>query len=356
VILISDLHVHRWPEFDTLVTVGKRTMSARLLDTLKPLRAATDYALEHGHEDLVVTGDLMHKMGIIDVESYNAAFSAIRRAARKGLRVWLLRGNHDHASHDGRVHSLEAFSAIPGVVVPKDGIHRVGKIDCAFISYSDNRAATIAKARKLGGDLVAFMHHGFEGAKILNPTTEYVVKEPLSPRTIGKRFRHVYSGHYHAQQFPWKNVEYVGSTMEHTRNDRSWFPKGFLEMTVEDGHAHAKSVAVATPRFVVIDEQTYRKGNAMMVLARGNFVDYKLTEQENAEEVREYLLSLGARGVKTLPWTPPVATKQHKSRIMVTPGMTMRGLVRRTVRRRAGKLDTEALETLMLDIMKEAGE
>lgn len=347
----SDLHCHIFPEHDYVDP--ERGFSARLGDCLDVLRLVRKRAEKVDAGAVVFGGDLFHKMGIINVEVFNRTFNAVRDLA-KDFDVYLLDGNHDHASRDGSIHSLQPFSAIPRVFVPGEAAVTLKahgeSVDVAFFPYSDNRERLLAGVKKYSGRPLAFMHHGFEGARV-GSVLEYVVKEPLSPRQVGKHFGMVFSGHYHRMQFVHDNVMYIGSSLEHTRSDATSEEKGFLVIDT-DTPRDPQFVPVKKPKFVVSNSVGLFTGSHEEL--KGNFVDFQLDKNEDPREVEPLLKKAGVRGIKFLPYAPPRTFSKSDKRVDVKAGMGLEAVILEGVRRRHGKLNRKKLQRLMMDVLKEA--
>ena len=346
----ADFHLHRWPEHDHIDK--KLGYSARLADCAGVIDAMVLTAERENADALVIPGDLFHKSGIIETEVFNVAFDRLSYAGKR-KQVYLMRGNHDHADKAGKVHSLHAFRSIEGVSVVENEIVRIvgkhGPQDFAFVAYDDNRERLTALAKKLKGDLPAFMHVGFRDA-VIGSTIEFPVKEPLNPFEIGKLFAFVYSGHYHKLQFVANNVMYIGSPLEHTRSDVTGDQKGFLVIDT-DNLSNPKFVPYKAPRFIRMSMKSRWEE------ADGNFVDYQLgpdTHQE-AEEVHANLIDYGARGINIHPYVEPKAKlKKSDRRVQVAAGMSIKEVVARAAKKRAGGLDPKKLKHLMYEVLREA--
>lgn len=353
ILLVSDVHSFKWAEFDTIdPTIG---YSSRLDDCLEVWRKVRKIAEKHHVDQIIALGDIFHKMGIIEVETYNRTFQEVQKTAQIS-DVLLLHGNHDHADRLGTQHSLMPFSAIKNVtVVQESGLFTIKpfrgpSLDVMMIPYIDNKEQAMATAKKARGDLLCFTHLGFEGA-FVGSAIEYLVKEPLSPAEFGKLFRFVFSGHYHRLQYVHDNVMYVGSPLEHTRSDVTDDEKGVLILDTDKPDSPT-FVPLGLPRFLRVEEletSTQKVTN--------NFIDYQLAFKEEAEEVKRELLRRGARGIRILPYVSEEerqARSDKTKRIKINTSMSMVDIVRKAVKKRHGQLDKDQLEAIMLDILNQA--
>lgn len=348
----ADIHIHKFVEFDFIDP--KRQISRRLADGLEVIFRLGEHADKIGARNVLIVGDLFHKMGIIEVETYNLAFFAIKILAEKH-EVHLVRGNHDQATKDGSQHSLMPFATIPHVHVhdgPFTLKDRGESVDVAFIPYSDDEDATMAKVKKLAGRDIAFMHHGFRGAHV-GSTLEHIVKEPLDPVRVGKRFKFVFSGHYHKLQYVAKNVMYIGSPMEHTRSDITEEGKGFLVIDTNRPR-DPKFIPLNLPRFVSAHGE---EGWAFLKeIAPGNYVDFLLDKGMPSKDVVAGLKKYKARGWVIHPYVEPKRIKEKSERrVDVVAGMGMEKIVRAAaVKRCPPALNAKRLKRIMLDALREA--
>lgn len=352
----ADIHNHKFAEFDFIDP--KLGFSRRLADCLEVLYHLGRHAKKVSATNVLIVGDLFHKMGIIEVETYNLVFMAVQALAKDHL-VHLVRGNHDQATKDGAQHSLFPFSAIPNVHVHDGPFTLKDKgesVDVAFIPYSDDEERTMKRVKKLSGRPIAFMHHGFRGSRV-GSTLEHVVKEPLDPVKVGKHFDFVYSGHYHTLQFVHKNVMYIGSPMEHTRSDITEDGKGIIIVNTEK-LTMPDVIQLDLPRFVgLAGVEGWSFAEGKRGLARGNFVDFQLDQEvTSSKEVEEHLKKNGARGWMIHPYVEPKRKKEKSERrVDVVAGMGVEKIVRAAAKKRCPPtLNAKRLERLMLEVLREA--
>lgn len=349
IVVASDLHCFKWPEFDFVDPL--EGCSRRLVDCLSVFDAIDKVCQEREILNVVLPGDLFHKMGIVEVETYNRTFQKAENSAKKS-KLYMVKGNHDQADRAGKQHSLYPFNAIKGVKVFAEStvqtLSQDGEsVDVAFIPYCDNRAQLMATVKELAGPPLAFMHVGFDGAAV-GSTVEYRVKEPLSPVQVGKHFDFVYTGHYHKLQFVHDNVMYIGSPLEHSRADVTGDQKGILIVDTED---------LANPEFIPLKSLPRflkASGDVDLDVLAWNFVDYQLDQNQKAEDVAAELLP-HVRGLRLQPYVEPQPKlRKTERRIRVKSGMSMPAIVKEAVRKRHGGLNQKRLERMMLDILREA--
>lgn len=348
ILLTADLHIHKWREFAQL----KGGVNDRLLDGVSVLTDIDRYAMRHGIDDVIIAGDLFQKRAVLDVETFNLVFDTIKRTDR---RWWLLDGNHDQATKDGRIHSLEPFNALSNVNVVGRSSHTIGYTRFDFFPYRDDEKSVMEELRKANRSSkalpVAIMHHGFKGARV-GSALEYEVKEPLDPQAVlNFGYDFVFSGHYHTRQHLADNLMYIGAPCEHTRHDRSNRKRGFLLFNVDTKKVTV--VPLKKPRFVTVYPHGEHK-NYPEELVKGNFVDLVLEEEDPATVD---VVKHNARGVN-VEIEPRVKLKKHKQRLDIDPSTDPRKVVELYVQwaldQERTKLDPELLKRVGLDLIREA--
>lgn len=348
----ADLHLHKWREFAQL----KNGVNDRLLDGIGVLQSMESYAVSHGIKHAIFAGDLSHKRGWLDVELFNMAYDFFRRSA---LYWWLLDGNHDQATKDGRIHSLESLAALSNICVTGRSLHLINNVPFDFFPYRDDEKTVMEDLRKANrnkrANPVAIMHHGFKGARV-GSSLEYEVKEPLDPQAVlNVGYDFVFSGHYHTRQHLAPNLMYIGAPCEHTRHDRSKRKRGFLVFNTAT--KDVRVVPLKTPRFVElkIEDPDVDWNLVGKEDIEGHFIDLTIPEEDSGAVER--LMKNGARGVN-VEIEPRVVLKAQKRRLDIDPSTDPRTVVEKyvawSVDHERTKIDSELLKRVGLDLIKEA--
>lgn len=362
IILVSDLHIHAWPEF---AKPHKYATNDRLWDCVTVLDDVRKYAVEHDIKHVLVGGDVFHKPGVVHTEPFKLVAQRLDRMRRDGLTVYCVDGNHDHANRSGSIHAVQALghAGLVKDVPVAHGFVNWWLDDDVLVqgfSYCDSRdtlrkrmdAANVglgyrlAKARTIG-----LFHHGFAGAKV-GSVLEYVVKEDIDPTWLN-RFDVVFSGHYHTRQMIGgnKRATYIGSPMEFTRSDKDLLnDKGFL---VYDAESNTwELVPLKRPLFVTIDQDMLDNGGAGEA-AVGNFVDVKWEHYDGgAEALEKDCMEAGARGVKLLNVSKKRTSKAI--RLDIDPTLDSKTVLQRYLKHRASEdatITPKELLPLGLDLL-----
>ncbi len=353
VALFSDLHAHKWREFSKLTSEG---VNDRLVDCVSVLTAIDRYCQKHGIEHILCLGDLFHKRAILDVETFNLVFKTVARSKSKW---WLMDGNHDQATKDGRIHSLEPFAELKNVKVNVgSGPEKVGDIFVDFFPYQDNEKEVMAELESMkrlaNRGSIACMHHGFKGARV-GSSLEYEVKEPLDPKLVVKMgYDFIFSGHYHHEQYLAPNLMYLGAPLEHTRHDKSNGERGFKVYDTKE--KTVKRVRLKRPRFITYKNEGKWKRIIIDEEVKGNFVDL-VTDDEDPSSYVKALLNAGARGVEVKP-IQDVSEQKMVKRLDVDPTTDPKEVVKKyakwAVKNGKTKLNADELVETALELIKES--
>lgn len=299
--LISDPHAHKWSMYSSVNTDGVNSRLRIILDEMA--RAATTLQ-SLGGNTLVIAGDIFHVRGAIDPEVLNPTQDVFRQIMDMGVHIEMIPGNHDLAGKEttalgSSIQTLsETFSA-EGSIRVFNTPTLLGKTSqtpgraflpwCPdtnrLINQAEDLAAEAAKSGLENYDL--FIHAGIDGVLPNMPD------HGLSAERLAKLgFRHVFAGHYHNHKDLGGGVFSIGATTHQTWGDVNT-RAGFLIIEDDGTVRHYDSHA---PKFVDIsglDE------DEMQMQADGNYVRFRGASMkgEEVKELREWLFSIGAKGV-----------------------------------------------------------
>ncbi|GAI86653.1 unnamed protein product [marine sediment metagenome] len=129
----SDLHSHNYARYSTPIN----GVNSRLVDGLNVIHEVKDFCVENTVKNAFFLGDLFHARFKIDVEVFNAVYSALAKFQDEGIMLWLLAGNHDFAILRRKISSIGTFEDIAEVILkPRheiiDGVH------FCFLPYCEN--------------------------------------------------------------------------------------------------------------------------------------------------------------------------------------------------------------------------
>src|SRR5207237_5940882 len=116
--------IHRWVENYGLLDPAP-VLSTRLLDFIKSLSSAIDWALENDVHLVVIAGDIFKNRDPTPTVQREFA-RCIRKLSAAGLPTFIIVGNHDVPNALQRANTVEIYSAlaVPHVTVAhKPGSH-----------------------------------------------------------------------------------------------------------------------------------------------------------------------------------------------------------------------------------------
>lgn len=212
VLIFSDLHVH-----------PHKRSNKRLEDCLAALEWVFQTAKDRKIENIIFGGDLFHDRQKIEVYTYQRTFEVFNKWMKQRIfNIYLLLGNHDLWFNDKTsISSVVPLSALPNVhVISQPSRIEIDGHNWDFIPYTHNPIEAIEYFKNLHSMLeYAIGHIALDGA-ILHGTQQSDVAIEHDGDMIRvsaalfDHYRHVFLGHYHAEQKVNKKVEYVGSPLQ----------------------------------------------------------------------------------------------------------------------------------------------
>lgn len=176
---------------------------------------------------LIIAGDLNDTKDILRGKCANAMIESMKYAKTKGVKVYILIGNHDLLNEKGDAHSLN-FLRPYATILDTPGKLVIPGLTAYYIPYQ-NELGKVRRAFEAipKGELV-IMHQGILGAYM----GEYVVdKTSVAPEELVDW--KVISGHYHRHQTV-GTVTYIGSPYSTTFAEAGDGVKGF-QILFENG-------------------------------------------------------------------------------------------------------------------------
>jgi len=288
--VLSDTHNHNWSAF---ATTGADGINSRLHMILAETERCAAEVLNAGGDTMYHGGDLFHVRGSIAPTVLNPTMDCYRSIIESGVNIIINAGNHDlEGKEASRVSS--AITALEGIgcTVVNKPIVRGSMMIVPWIPKLDDLKMTLEVTTKLeradhdllihapvDGVIAGLPDHGMDGAYLAS---------------LG--YRRVFSGHYHYHKEVAPNVYSIGSLTPQTWSDIN-AKAGFLIVTDERVKWHASHA----PSFVEIDAST--DPDDVPLIVDGNYVRCRITSSKSSdvEAMREYLTSVGAKGVVILP-------------------------------------------------------
>ena len=223
-------------------------ISDRLGDQMRVWGAMVERLASLKVEDLWIVGDLVDN-DRLDAVVYKAVVAALANAVRRGLRVFLVPGNHEMHDAAGAHYILEGLSSLPGVTVcagselaPIKVGHGVNLWPLA--ARSDDAAVEIIRAANRKADPrrdFLVIHQQILGAA--NGT--WIAPSGISPADYN-HFGYVIAGHFHRpQQF--QGGRYLGAPMQFNYGDAGEARGFYVATWSTDTDAATKLVWQAQP-------------------------------------------------------------------------------------------------------------
>lgn len=300
-VVLSDPHCHKWSLYSTTLASG---VNSRLQLILDEMNRAAETLLAAGGSTLVIAGDIFHVRGSIDPEVLNPAQDVIRGIMDQGISIEMIPGNHDLAGKEttalgSSIQTLsETFSA-EGSIRVFNTPSLLGKTAIsagrAFLPWCPDNQRLINQAEELAAeaaksnlkDYDLFIHAGIDG--VLPGMPDHGL---TAARLQALGFRNVFAGHYHNHKDLGGGVYSIGATTHQTWGDVNT-RAGFLLVNDDGTVQHYDSNA---PKFVDISGLSETD---MEIDAIGNYARFRgaAMKTEDVKELREWLLSVGAKGV-----------------------------------------------------------
>ncbi|MFL5732717.1 MAG: exonuclease SbcCD subunit D [Chloroflexia bacterium] len=301
-------------------------LSTRLLDFIKSLNAAIDWALENDIHLVVIAGDIFKNRDPTPTVQREFA-RLIRRLSEAGMPTFIVVGNHDVPNTWKRANSVEIYSvlAVPQVTIAhQPGLHvidtRVGKVQVValpwlsrsfVLSSSDNRNLSPDELNRKTLELIEefidrqveeldptlpsilVAHASVQGAVFSSERDIMLGQDVVIPKSIiaNPRFDYVAMGHIHKFQvlsYGRPPIVYPGS-LERIDFGEEKDKKGFVLVEIgEPGEDGAREVThtfqeVAARPFLTIKVNADRESPTEEVLRR---------IEERAEDAREAVVRL----------------------------------------------------------------
>ncbi len=344
VVVLADIHSHAFAQFATILPGGR---NSRLQAVLDAIEGVAKFCQQNEVEGLFMLGDLFHSRTKIEVDTYSSTWLAVKALCESVDYAFLLVGNHDQASQNGRIHSLEAFREFAHVI-DQPTIERVGPITFAAHPFTTNmqRWNSFVKMMPSGLDFFLF-HQGISEAQVGAYNISIKAEVSYTDLPVDKA-RWLLGGHYHRHQWLGdKGVGYVGSLLQHNFGEKDE-QKGFLYF--EHDTKPPKFISSSAPEFVEYDsgESFYEDmaARAQDPQAPWNCGDYiKVVEctQEEVDFISKEFPQIQVEGIKE--------TKHSENRITDEMVTSDRKLLEAFIDQTKTVLDKEALMRVGLEML-----
>lgn len=257
--LSADLH---YDLFQNISLLEDDLLTCRAKEIDKVFKDIIDRTCGLGIQHHFVIGDALHKRNIRSDAVNTLLYTRLKYAKSKGLKVYLIVGNHDQAHVAGQVHAFGTFHDVATVidtpqVITLDGID----FYCLpYEEYKGSKKSIELLLKNKNPNRVLLAHVGIKDASLSG--FDHVSKEPLSLDDLQvDKFLYSYFGHYHLPQKLGKNAMYVGSPCQHSLSDKL-VERGFVEVELV---LDKKWKAVNTRH--VVESPTFREVKAKEYVA-----------------------------------------------------------------------------------------
>jgi len=283
-LVVSDVHFHRWQYGSTIVD----GYNSRLLGQLKYFFLLRDICVDRGIKHVICLGDLFHTNQTVHAEVLSAASQAIRCLANAGIQFHCLVGNHDMASKDGKIHSLDWLRSY-GQLVDRPQVLTIEGRHIAACPYTESveQLTDFLTKPRLKAELV-LLHQGVNLHE--SRGSAWVLNEIFTKEMVPEYVKRVLTGHYHKPIDDGK-ISIVGSPMQHNWSDYDDAARGCMILDLDTLETE-RIPNTFSPTFLKVDYENIHADIA------NKFVRMIGCPTDEVETIREIVLKLGAVSVE----------------------------------------------------------
>jgi DNA repair exonuclease SbcCD nuclease subunit len=352
IIIMSDLHYHRWSQFATVNGDGE---NSRLRGLLAETHRAADILHQNGGGALICAGDWFHVKDSVSPEVLNPVLDTFRLIVDSGIKVIGIPGNHDLASKEScrlsnaaealttvgvkMLNELTAFGNLGDaknehfLFVPWYSSVDMLRTILQRIDETKRSAFNLVIHAPLNGVIAGLPDHGLSAEEL---------------KLLG--FRRVFVGHHHNHKAFEGEVYSIGALAHHHWGDVG-SQAGFI--LLKDGKVtHIESVL---PKFINLDRvdfKTHADLQKALNDSYGNYVSLSIDTDKKAEIelIRETFLDAGAAGVLITPIKKTTVTARGAT---ISASVSLEASISDFINLRKYP-DITALESLCVDILHDA--
>lgn len=339
VLIFSDLHAHEFSSFS--YTDPKTGLNSRLKWCIKTIDHVRNEAKKRKIDHVWFGGDLFHVRGVLRVTVIQEVYKALRRLA-KVATVTVIGGNHDQQDKEGkylassvlsrrRIRIVDTYNVLPEYP------------DTAAFAYDWNADRLRANIKKAYGQGIRhlLMHAGILGA-VTGPR-DFIPKEEIKP-DVFKKFRRVFSGHYHKGQDIGSNISYIGAALQHYRSEAG-YDTGFV--VYDYGTNGYERFRIPSPRFTKWESEDDDDKVA------GNYVDAVLPSDWSVEDLQTHLEDLGVEAHNVIYSNRESRPTERRLRIDTSTDNAV--MLKRYAKKFCGDLDLKTLVEVGRELIKGEG-
>lgn len=198
---------------------------SRVCEVLKRVRETVH---EREATAAVCNGDFWDLRGTLSVRQLDVLLDEFEKFAEEEIDLVMIPGNHDQVTIDGRIHGVRVFDPFPNIYVATDPIMDEDD-QTIFIPWREDPKEQSALFKQVPDGWTVFGHAEVAGAMT---NEHHKTKGRVSRKTIVKRARACYLGHYHKRQKLADRIWYIGSPYEKNFGEREW-PHGIAVVDSE---------------------------------------------------------------------------------------------------------------------------
>jgi len=251
VLVFSDLQAHTFRKYSKYIKFRKRLCNSRLVNIAKAMRYLGDYAVEHGIDYILFSGDLFNERGKIPTEVFNFVHYEIKRWLNNGVKVIMVPGNHDCSlKHEG--YSMETFTELgyDFKLLIKDSVRLNKKWDIVGVGHCEKlgeRVIEYGKKKYKGKYKLLLSHFLVSGS---TNAFGYMFENGMN---LGEKELRAYDfcciGDNHKPQMLGDHVLVPGSLVAHDFGDANQ-ERGFWELDLRStGKVRSKFLPVPAIKF-----------------------------------------------------------------------------------------------------------
>lgn len=224
-LIISDIHLHRWQYGSTVTEQG---YNSRLVDQIQYL-ATLPYSVDEDIKHIICLGDLFHTNQTVHAEVLQLASSVMEYYANADIKFHCLVGNHDMASRDGTIHSLDWLKPY-GTVINTHMVFSIEGRQISALPYTEDiRKLEQFFVPSMNSELV-LLHQGVNLHE--NRGSAWVLNEIFKKEMVPDHVKRVLTGHYHKPCDEGK-ISIVGSPMQHNWSDYDDAARGAILLDLD---------------------------------------------------------------------------------------------------------------------------
>lgn len=270
ILFTADLHFHNYKN------ASKRITMDNILDVIDQ---AVEYCLKNNIKRICILGDLFHIRGKIIVSVFNRVHDKLEEVAKKGIKISLLSGNHDHVYNEAeKTSAVYSLQKIEGVELLDWEQFTIGNCDFVAVPYISKRSnfesALGDYARGKSKYRILLTHGLIRGSMVGGGR---VLDMGLDDKTFDD-FDKVLSGHvHHPQKLCKGKVCMLGSPLCHDKKDMNSEDRGFWVLDCES--ASLDFVPTTYSRFVGFSVKSFEEiEENLATVNKGDFIYLSISE------------------------------------------------------------------------------